>query len=751
MEADVKANRHIRIRRGRSALVHALAGVLLVVAPRAFAEETKTNPTPVDHTITVTLRVDSSSMRARDRVALPPRPDGGDRYFFLHSSLEIEEARDQDGTHLEITRFHPITDSLVDELEGEGLSSLERLLDSPEDIAHLSLARIEAWRKGAEDPVVVIFRYSGVLDEAPHPRTPGGGMADRTDGVVGPDGVFLSSSAPWYPDFSAEEEFPLARFDVTVEGPPSLFPVTQGEERESRTSPRRRVSRWVADHPSDGATLVAGPFQTTRRQHGEVTLLTYFYPDEDPALANRYLEACASYLDRYTARLGPYPYRKLAVVENFFPTGYGMPSYTLIGKSILGLSFMFEASLGHEIAHNWWGNSVFIRGEEGNWAEGLTSYCADYSFAEERSEREAARYRRNIDDDYTKFAHRGADFALSGFRYRKDAATQAVGYGKTAMVFHQLRRRAGDERFWDALSRVAGEQRFRETGWSDFRNVFEDVLDDDLGWFFEQWVERAGAPRLEPPEVGWRGGRLAVMIEQSQDGPAFRLSVPIELDYGDTTITREMEVRRKRERSTLRLSGKPEALALDPDFHLFRVLLPRESPPTYDLLLADEERLLVVPTGGGADMRLAYQALASDLSRDGKIEVREDGELSGRDLESRSLVILGGPSENALFDRDGVREALEGIDADGFTIEGERYTGAEVAGLLVAFHPRQGEDGEGARAVAVFAGFSPEAVAAAGRKLRYYPGYSYLVFESGRNVLKGEREVTDSPLRVRVP
>ena len=58
--------------------------------------------------------------------------------------------------------------------------------------------------------------------------------------------------------------------------------------------------------------------------------------------------------------IGPYPYGTSRLSRISFPTGYGMPSFTLLGSSVIRLPFVPYASLGHEIARSWWGNSVFI-------------------------------------------------------------------------------------------------------------------------------------------------------------------------------------------------------------------------------------------------------------------------------------------------------------------------------------------------------------------------------------------------------
>jgi hypothetical protein len=104
------------------------------------------------------------------------------------------------------------------------------------------------------------------------------------------------------------------------------------------------------------------------------------------ALANRYLDATVKYLDTYSKMLGPYPYAKFALVENFWESGLGLPSYTLLGPTVLRLPFIIDTSYPHEILHSWWGNSVFVDEASGNWCEGLTAYQADYRLKEEKGE-----------------------------------------------------------------------------------------------------------------------------------------------------------------------------------------------------------------------------------------------------------------------------------------------------------------------------------------------------------------------------
>ena len=69
----------------------------------------------------------------------------------------------------------------------------------------------------------------------------------------------------------------------------------------------------------------------------------------------------------YRQLIGPYPYGKFALVENFWETGYGMASFTLLGPQVIRFPFILNSSYPHEILHNWWGNSVFVDYASGNW------------------------------------------------------------------------------------------------------------------------------------------------------------------------------------------------------------------------------------------------------------------------------------------------------------------------------------------------------------------------------------------------
>jgi len=379
--------------------------------------------------------------------------------------------------------------------------------------------------KGGKGVTELQIRYSGIFNDRV-PQAPAS-SEDPTYGVAGailPQGTFLSGAAGWYPDIAGSR----ATFRLRVESPAGVKCVTSGRRLEQGTTDDREHVVWETAGPLPSLSLAAGPFVVREEMADGIPVATYFYPETDK-LAAGYLRATADYLNLYRGLFGPYPFEKFAVVENFFPTGYGFPSWTLIGSSVVRLPFIVETSLGHEIAHSWWGNGVLVDPLQGNWSEGLTTYVADHLYKERSAAAEGREYRLKILRDYASLVTPERDFPLQQFSGRRSAATQAVGYGKAAMVFHMLRRRVGEEAFWRGLRQVARERMQRTASWEDFVAALGESAPKD---FRRQWIERSGAPqlRLEGVSAKQGDGRWKVVGALVQTGPLYDLQVPLRLE-----------------------------------------------------------------------------------------------------------------------------------------------------------------------------------------------------------------------------
>jgi hypothetical protein len=436
------------------------------------------------------------------------------------------------------------------------------------------------------------------------------------------------------------------------------------------------------------------------------------------------------------------------LVENFWETGYGMPSFTLLGSQVIRLPFILHSSYPHEILHNWWGNGVYVDYASGNWSEGLTSYLADHLIQEQRGQ--GAEYRRSTLQKYADYVRAQRDFPLTEFRARHSSATQAVGYGKSLMLFHMLRLELGDAVFVDGMRRFYREQLFRQAGFADLERSFSAAAGRPLNGFFAQWVRRTGAPELrlsgaraEPTEDGFR---LRARLEQVQRGAVYRLGVPVAVQLQGQPQAEQLRVQldgASREIDLL-LPARPLRLDLDPQFDLFRRLDRNEIPPALTQAFGAERALVLLPAAAAPELLAGYRQLADSWSEsgEGQLEIRLDRELDQLPLD-RAVWLFGWdnrfrPELAAALKHYPFRDLGERLG-----IEGQELSRRSDSAVVVARQPANPD-----QALVWVASDNPAALPGLGRKLPHYGKYSYLGFagDEPENRLKGQWPVVDSPM-----
>jgi hypothetical protein len=288
-------------------------------------------------------------------------------------------------------------------------------------------------------PLRLRLVYHGVIDDRPTSSASSLGESfARTTGHIAERGTYLDGATIWMP----QRPEALYTFTLRTLLPEGYESVSQGQRRFHEVADGVVRTEWHCPFPQQQIILIAGKYVVTEERHGEVDIMTFLYASE-PNNYHTYIPATKHYLDLYSRLLGPYPYQKFALVEDFQQTGLGMPSFTLLGDQVIRLPFIVT-SYGHEILHNWWGNSVYVDWATGNWSEGLTTYGADYLYVEQQSGEAARDYRRGILQDYLNNVHEDGELSLAAFRGQDSLASRAVGYGKAAMVFYMLRQMVGE-------------------------------------------------------------------------------------------------------------------------------------------------------------------------------------------------------------------------------------------------------------------------------------------------------------------
>ncbi|MHC4211550.1 MAG: M1 aminopeptidase family protein, partial [Planctomycetota bacterium] len=427
---------------------------------------------------------------------------------------------------------------------------------------------------------------------------------------VGPDGIFLADGAAWHPlPLAADGRPALHAMAVDVEPLEGWAIVASGDPVAHLQSIDEPVWNWRTPRPVDGMALVGGQHELYGRLHasprGPVEVVMHV-PSGHKALAPMFVDAACTYLDLYTPLLGPFPYKRFSIVENFFSSGFAYPGFTVLGPRVVGMAprSLMPGFLDHELVHNWWGNGVYVDPDDGNWCEAMASLCANY-FRRIVDEGEEAGlvYRRGTLMKLSSDPESLDDGPLGAFG-RDEGPDRFVGYDKGAFFFIMLGRlysydadRAADEVPWTSLRRFAEIHMGRRADWADIQEAFETTIAPEKvpGWLddmFALWVREHTVPKTIPGDPARARAEFAAQFERGWH------VVP------EAT------------------GGGRDGFEIDADFTLYRILPPEQVIPT-----------VVGTTGAGG---LAVEA---DRSRPaveaflGRLEPDPAGE---------NLLILGG-------------------------------------------------------------------------------------------------------------
>ncbi|SCX01429.1 PDZ domain-containing protein [Nitrosomonas eutropha] len=562
-------------------------------------------------------------------------------------------------------------------------------------------------------------------------------------GLISEEGVFLANSTAWYPRFDED----MVSFHLDIQLPAGWDVVSQGKLLQEQTTATTRHVIWEENHPQDDIYLVAGRYQRYQQTAGPVEAYVYLR-SADEALAQKYLDATGQYIAMYSKLIGPYPYAKFALVENFWETGYGMPSFTLLGPRVVRFPFILHTSYPHEILHNYWGNGVFVDYRKGNWSEGLTAYLADHLVSEQSGKGEE--YRRDALQKYADFVNKEKDFPIVQFTSRHSPSTEAIGYGKTMMLFHMLRQELGDQDFTRVLRAFYQQYQFKQATFEDLLTTFNTQTGRDFSSFFQQWVYQSGAPDLllesaQAEPVGNRF-RLKAVVKQTQPGVPYQLSVPVAIHLEGEAAARQSQIKIDQPGNVIEMDfpARPVRIDIDPQFDVFRRLDNREIPSALSQGFGAETPLLILPSNVSEELMQAYQSLATNWQKTqaGSLEIVRDDQLQALPAD-RTIWVLGWQNKfsNQLIDS----LAEQGVARKEGTLQlsGKIWQQSRHAVVLTTRQPTNPD-----LTLLWVAADQPAAIAELARKLPHYRKYSYLVFEGDElnNISKGQWPITHSPL-----
>ncbi len=266
----------------------------------------------------------------------------------------------------------------------------------------------------------------------------------------------------------------------------------------------------------------------------------YVFPQNSDIVGQKLLDQTASILTYFQSLIGPYPYEKLAQVESVIRVGGMENASAIFYNEGLFDKFPFpEDIVAHEIAHQWFGDSVTEYDWDHLWlSEGFATYLEVLFSAHMHGP-------ESLKGEMATHAAKLAGYAPALTRPIIDPAETdpakkltLLNYAKGAWVLHMLRGMVGEDNFFRGIRRFYSMYEGKNISSGDFEKVMESVSGTDLNNFFRQWLYTAGWPEYR---LSWHwnetAGELEITVQQVQGRNLFDMPVEIVVfadGHGDT-------------------------------------------------------------------------------------------------------------------------------------------------------------------------------------------------------------------------
>ena len=563
----------------------------------------------------------------------------------------------------------------------------------------------------------------------------------ETNGIVSDTGVYLSSSSSWLPQFDLNC---LIKYQLKVEINKDWKVLSAGDLISKTENNDKIIYNFESNNPIDDVFLIANKWTEFEITSNNVKLQALLL-SPDSTLANKYLQATSNYLNLYEKLIGNYPYSKFALVENFWETGYGMPSFTLLGSQVIRFPWILYSSYPHELLHNYWGNGVFVNDTLGNWCEGITAYMADHLMKEEQNQ--GKEYRQATLEKFTNYVNDGNDFPIKEFVNRNNSAQEAVGYGKVLMLNNMLRVNVGDSLFLAAYRKLYNDFKFKRASFYDIQKCFENVSGKDFSKFFTQWINRTGAPKIELENVKCElknnKYKLSFDLKQIQKEDEFDLNIPVYVLFNnDTNYFRDLVFMDTKAKSySFEFEKRPAELLIDPQFNVMRRLDKSEIPATLSQLFGQKEAVIILPSK--SKNLKSYEMLANLWTQNQKaqgfnLEILYDNKIKELPTD-KGVWIIG--AENKFNNIKEFNENYKNI------VDVEQVKSFAEKGGVVYIMPNKNY-----LPIGFLSADNSDLIISLSHRLLHYGKYSLLGFEptKGSNTLKEILPIKDSPLSKKI-
>jgi hypothetical protein len=497
----------------------------------------------------------------------------------------------------------------------------------------------------------IFINYSGKVYNLPN-ETNLNQRHSNSIGIISPknnEGIYLPGGS-FYPSLDNS----LNTFECSILAPKNYTMITSGNIINDNTKLQNNESKsvtYVTPFPTDEITIVGGNYVAYSKQYDGVTFNLFTY--DSTVQAETYLNSSIEYYKIYTKLFGDYPFKIFSIVENFFATGFGMPGYTLLSGKLLAMPWvtLSPGSLAHEFVHNWWGNSVYVDYNGGNWCEALTTFSANYYYNIATDNKMGA-------IDWRKKALMSIDalppsknYPVKDFQYQKDMDDAVIGYQKGAFIFYEVMKIIGEDNFFYALKNFSHDFRGKRAYWNDLINEFskfapkEYTENNKLGTIIERWISSTEEPKVILKNAFANKDKIEFTLEKSDD---LTITIPVLFYHSNGFEKNYYTISDKINKLNYSTQLDINKVIVDPNYEALRKLYSWEKPFSFNQTLASNP-IIVLPNENSPNYNYAQEFYKEMLQSEYKCTTKKVAELTEQDISNNSLILLGTIKDNLLI------------------------------------------------------------------------------------------------------
>jgi aminopeptidase N len=425
----------------------------------------------------------------------------------------------------------------------------------------------------ANVPVTLRIRWSGALISPE-----GGPLATKRLAYVGTEGSYLMYASRWFPfhDYAADR----ATSDITFIVPAGLQVAgTSDDPVVAQPAPKEGAIRYHFVHrqPVLIGNFAAGQYINKNLTFGKYQLQLYAMPGSEKRI-DAFAELTGRVLEFYSKHYGaPLFGNKLVIVQI---DDESLDTYS--GPGIVYLSSkMFDSSrpipeekLEREIAYQWWGQTVGLKSFDDAWiSQGLAEWSA---FAYRESTLTAG----GLDSAQREQQERALTFEQTASIARapsslddQSAAYQSIVFYKGSMVFRMLRETIGKDDFDKLLYTFLDTYRGKNASIDDFEKMASKISQQNLRYFFAQWVEGTGVPEftVDYQIIRTRAGKFRARGTVKQNLETLKMPVELLLRAEGDNKQTIVRIEGRSEDFDFESNGQPIEVVVDPNNKILRM------------------------------------------------------------------------------------------------------------------------------------------------------------------------------------